>query len=45
MRRDFLELCGMAGLALPFRPTAARAAEKKDDPYNDSRRDNGVSFR
>src|SRR4051812_17857150 len=35
MRRDFLKLCGLAGLglALPFRPSAARAAEKKDEPY------------
>src|SRR5437879_5413839 len=35
MRRDFLKLCGLAGLglAVPFRPTAARAAEKKDEPY------------
>src|SRR5436190_1203554 len=35
MRRDFLKLCGMAGLglAVPFRLPAARAAEKKDEPY------------
>src|SRR5438876_926057 len=36
MRRDFLKCCAMAGLglAVPFRPTAARAAEdKKDEPY------------
>lgn len=35
MRRDFLKLCAMAGLglAVPFRPSAARAAEKKDEPY------------
>ena len=35
MRRDFLKMCGMAGLglAVPFRPTPARAAEKKDEPY------------
>jgi len=35
MRRDFLKLCGLAGLGLafPFRPTAARAAEPKDEPY------------
>ena len=35
MRRDFLKLCGLAGLglAIPFRPRAARAAEKKDEPY------------
>src|SRR5262249_35696020 len=34
-RRDFLELCGLAGLGLaaPFRPTAAGAAQKKDEPY------------
>ena len=32
MRRDFLKLCGMAGLgfAVPFRLPEARAAEKKD---------------
>jgi hypothetical protein len=35
MRRDFLKLCGLAGLglALPYRPSAARAADKKDEPY------------
>src|SRR2546423_2113053 len=35
MRRDFLKLCGMAGLglAVPFRLSEARAAEKKDEPY------------
>ena len=35
MRRDFLKLCGLAGLglAVPFRPRAVRAAEKKDEPY------------
>ncbi|HEY7428196.1 MAG TPA: DUF1501 domain-containing protein [Gemmataceae bacterium] len=35
MRRDFLKLCGMAGLglAIPFRLPAARAADKKDEPY------------
>ena len=36
MRRDFLKLCGLAGLgvAVPFvRPSAARAADKKDEPY------------
>src|SRR5436305_13155167 len=35
MRRDFLKMCGMAGLglAVPFRLPAARAAEKKDEPY------------
>ncbi len=35
MRRDFLKLCAMAGLglAVPFRPTPLRAAEKKDEPY------------
>jgi hypothetical protein len=35
MRRDFLKLCGLAGLnlALPFRTPKARAAEKKDEPY------------
>src|SRR6476661_10201206 len=35
MRRDFLKLCGLAGLglALPVRPSAARAADKKDDHY------------
>lgn len=33
MRRDFLKMCGLAGLglAVPFRCT--RAAEKKDEPY------------
>ncbi len=37
MRRDFLKYCAMAGLrlALPFRQSASRAAEKKgDDPYS-----------
>src|SRR5438132_5478639 len=36
MRRDFLKYCGLAGLglAVPFRPAAARAAEKKDEPYD-----------
>lgn len=35
MRRDFLKLCGLAGLglAVPFRSRDARAAEKKDEPY------------
>src|SRR6476619_6545895 len=35
MRRDFLKLCGLAGLgfAVPFRLPSARAAEKKDEPY------------
>ena len=35
MRRDFLKLCGLAGLglAVPFRLPAARAAEPKDEPY------------
>src|SRR2546421_647782 len=35
MRRDFLKLCGLAGLrlALPFRLPAAGAAEKQDEPY------------
>jgi hypothetical protein len=35
MRRDFLKLCGLAGLglAVPFRLPAARATEKKDEPY------------
>ena len=35
MRRDFLKLCGLAGLgfAVPFRLPSARAAEKKDTPY------------
>lgn len=35
MRRDFLKLCGLAGLglALPVRHPEARAADKKDEPY------------
>lgn len=35
MRRDFLKLCGLAGLglAVPVRHPDARAAEKKDEPY------------
>jgi Protein of unknown function (DUF1501) len=35
MRRDFLKLCGLAGLgfAVPFRLPAAQTAEKKDEPY------------
>jgi uncharacterized protein (DUF1501 family) len=35
MRRDFLKACAAVGLGLafPFRPKAARAAEKKDEPY------------
>src|SRR4051795_9545802 len=36
MRRDFLKMCGLAGLGLAvpvLRPSAARAAEKKDEPY------------
>jgi uncharacterized protein (DUF1501 family) len=35
MRRDFLKLCGLAGLglALPVRPPEAQAADKKDEPY------------
>jgi uncharacterized protein (DUF1501 family) len=34
MRRDFLKLCGLAGLglAVPFRPAAARE-KAKDEPY------------
>jgi hypothetical protein len=37
MRRDFLKLCGLAGLglAVPFRPSDARGAEKKEEqPYS-----------
>jgi uncharacterized protein (DUF1501 family) len=35
MRRDFLKLCGLAGLglAVPFRSRDVRAAEKRDEPY------------
>lgn len=35
MRRDFLKMCGLAGLgfAFPFRSPETRAAEKKDEPY------------
>jgi uncharacterized protein (DUF1501 family) len=35
MRRDFLKLCGIAGLglAVPFRLTESAAAETKDEPY------------
>lgn len=36
MRRDFLKYCGLAGLGLAVpvpRPSAARATEKKDEPY------------
>jgi hypothetical protein len=35
MRRDFLKLCGLAGLglAVPFRAREARAAEKKEELY------------
>jgi uncharacterized protein DUF1501 len=35
MRRDFLKLCGLAGLglAVPVRSREARAAEKKDESY------------
>src|SRR5687767_1657257 len=35
MRRDFLKACAAAGLglAVPFRPATARAAEKKGEPY------------
>src|SRR5262245_4908951 len=35
MRRDFLKLCGLAGLrlAVPFSLPTAHAAEKKDEPY------------
>src|SRR5215207_9546305 len=35
MRRDFLKMCGLAGLglAVPFRTSDARGAEKKDEPY------------
>jgi hypothetical protein len=35
MRRDFLKLCGLAGLglAVPFRLPAAQAADTKDEPY------------
>jgi hypothetical protein len=35
MRRDFLKLCGLAGLgvAFPFRQAELQAAEKKDEPY------------
>jgi uncharacterized protein (DUF1501 family) len=34
-RRDFLQMCGLVGLglAVPFRPTVAYAAEKKDEAY------------
>lgn len=34
-RRDFLKLCGLAGLslAIPYRLPSALAAEKKDEPY------------
>ena len=34
MRRDFLKLCGLAGLglAVPYRPSAARQ-KAKDEPY------------
>ncbi len=36
MRRDFLKLCGLAGLglAVPHRAPEARAAEKKEEPYS-----------
>lgn len=37
MRRDFLKLCGLAGLGLAFpislQPRPTRAAEKDDEPY------------
>jgi hypothetical protein len=35
MRRDFLKMCGLAGLglALPWRLPSSVAAEKKDEPY------------
>jgi hypothetical protein len=35
MRRDFLKTCAAAGLglAVPFRSSATRAADKKDEPY------------
>src|SRR5262249_46301695 len=35
MRRDFLKMCGLAGLglAVPFRLSESRAAEKKDEAY------------
>src|SRR5438477_10232262 len=35
MRRDFLKACAAAGLglAIPFRPASARAADKADEPY------------
>src|ERR671921_846615 len=35
MRRDFLKMCGLAGLglAVPFRSAEARAADKTDEPY------------
>jgi uncharacterized protein (DUF1501 family) len=35
MRRDFLKLCGLAGLglAVPFRWPEARAADRQDEPY------------
>lgn len=35
MRRDFLKLCGLAGLrlAVPFRADTSFAAEKSDEPY------------
>lgn len=34
-RRDFLQLCGLAGLglAIPIGPRAIRAAEKQDESY------------
>src|SRR5258708_486801 len=34
-RRDFLKLCGLAGLglAIPIHPAASSAAEKEDEPY------------
>lgn len=35
MRRDFLKLCGLAGLgfAVPFRPRTLLAADRQDEPY------------
>src|SRR5213593_798050 len=32
-RRDFLKLCGLAGLGVAFPLRSARAAEPKDEPY------------
>jgi hypothetical protein len=33
-RRDFLKLCGLAGLGIAFPFRSARAAEPKDEPYS-----------